>query len=338
MTQATVGFLGTGSYLPEREMSNEDVAALVPDVTAEWIERKTAIRSRRYAAEHEATSDLAAKAALRALEHARMRASEVSYLIVSTSTGDFPQPPTSCLVQQMIGAQGAACFDINVVCAGFVYGIELARCLVAASPGTIALVVAADVYSRFLDFTDRRTSVLLGDGAGAVLVGTVQAGYGIIDVDLSTRGEAHDLIKVRAGGSRLPASARTVAAGDHFFTMSGRGVRDFVMDNVPPTLDKLLARAGTDADQINCFIPHQANGVLLDELVSLCGLAHTHTHRVLERYGNIGSASVAVALDDAVRTGAIEDGSIVLLSAFGGGMSLGHCLLRWSAAVGVDVR
>ena len=329
MTRPAVGFLGTGAYLPERSVSNEDIVAKVPDATSEWIVRKTAIRSRRFAADHEATSDLAAKAVLEALDQAGLPAGSVDYLIVATSTGDFPQPPTACIVQQLTGTTSAACFDINVVCAGFVYGVEVARSLVSARPGAHAVVVAADVYSRILDFDDRRTAILLGDGAGAAVIGQVAEGYGIIDVELGTRGDAEHLIKVPAGGSRTPTSARTIADGGHFFTMQGRGVRDFVLENVPPFLAKLLARAGTHADEIDCFVPHQANGVLLDELASQCGLAGTHTHRVLERYGNIGSASVPVALDDAVRTGVISDGSLVLLAAFGGGMSVGGALVRW---------
>ena len=216
MTRPAVGFLGTGAYLPERSVSNEDIVAKVPDATSEWIVRKTAIRSRRFAADHEATSDLAAKAVLEALDQAGLPAGSVDYLIVATSTGDFPQPPTACIVQQLTGTTSAACFDINVVCAGFVYGVELARSLVSAHPGAHAVVVAADVYSRILDFDDRRTAILLGDGAGAAVIGQVAEGYGIIDVELGTRGDAEHLIKVPAGGSRTPTSARTIADGGHF--------------------------------------------------------------------------------------------------------------------------
>ncbi|MFE4059570.1 3-oxoacyl-ACP synthase III family protein [Streptomyces sp. NPDC059096] len=334
MTPRAIGFLGTGSYVPEREVTNDEIVAMVPDITAEWIERKTAIRCRRYAAEDEATSDLAAKAALDALDRAALTADDIDYIILSTSTGDFPQPPTASIVQHLIGAHDAACFDINAVCAGFVYGVELARGLVTARPGSRALVIGADVYSRILDYDDRRTAVLLGDGAGAVVVGEVAEGYGVLALDLSTHGEAQDLIKVHAGGSRTPTSERTLAEGGHFFTMQGRGVRDFVMDNVPPMLERLLGRAGVGVDEVNCFVPHQANGVLLGELVKRSGLTGAHTHLIVEKYGNVGSASVPVALDDAVRSGEIIDGDLVLLSAFGGGMSAGACLLRWSPAGG----
>lgn len=326
-----IGIMGTGSYVPERVVTNDDIHALVPDAPPEWVLRKTAIETRRWAADDEATSDLAAHAARRALERAGVPVERVDHLIVSTSTGDFPQPPTATLVQHLIGATGAACVDINAVCAGFVYGLELARALVTAKPGSHALVIAADVYSRILDFGDRRTSVLLGDGAGAAVVGEVPDGRGFVDVDLSSYGEAQDLIKVVAGGSRVPTTVGTAAAGGHYFTMQGRGVRDFVMDNVPPVLEKQLARAGVTADDIACFVPHQANGVLLRDLVRRCGLDDARTHQVVEKYGNVGSASVPVALDDAVLSGRLSDGDLVLLAGFGGGMSVGTCLLRWSA-------
>jgi 3-oxoacyl-[acyl-carrier-protein] synthase-3 len=324
--------LGTGSYLPDRVVTNEEIAALVPGITPDWIMRKTAISTRRYAAADEATSDLAAKAAQSALDSANLTAGDVDYLIVSTSTGDYPQPPTACLVQNLIGCRGAACFDINVVCAGFVYGLEVARRLVEARPGAHALVIGADLYSRFLNYDDRSTAVLLGDGAGAAVVGEVPAGRGFQGVHLSSHGEAQDLIKVPAGGSRTPATAETVAAGGHLFTMQGRGVRDFVLDNVPLILDKLVTDAGSSLADVRCFIPHQANGVLLDQLVDRCGLADAHTHRVVQRYGNLGSASCGVTLDDAVRSGVLHDGDLVLMAAFGGGMSVGAAVLRWFAS------
>ncbi|QFZ18734.1 3-oxoacyl-ACP synthase III family protein [Saccharothrix syringae] len=334
MSTRAIGLLGTGSYLPERVVTNEEVAAMTPDATAEWILRKTAISTRRWAAEDEATSDLAAGAARAALEHAGLPVDRVDYLIVSTSTGDFPQPPTAGLVQQLIGARNAACLDINTVCAGFVYGLELARGLVATHPGARVLVVAADLYSRILDFDDRRTCVLLGDGAGAAVVGEVPEGRGILDIDLGTNGEHQDLIKVNAGGSRVPTSARTLADGGHFFTMQGRGVRDFVFDNVPPAIDKLLTSVSLGADQVDFFVPHQANGVLLDELVVRCGLTRAHTAKTVEQYGNVGSASVPVALDHIVKSGRVRPDDLLVLSAFGGGMSTGHCVIRWSGAGG----
>jgi 3-oxoacyl-[acyl-carrier-protein] synthase-3 len=327
-----VGILGTGSYLPEREVTNAELASLVPGAEPEWVLRKTMIGARRFAAADEATSDLAAYAARAALDSAGIPAEEIDYLIVSTSTGDSPQPATASLVQHKIGAVRAAAFDVNVVCSGFVFALTLAQSLVATRPGVKVLVIAADVYSRILDFSDRRTAVLFGDGAGAAVVGRVPDGLGFIDNELVTRGDANDLIRVDAGGSRLPASAETVAAGDHYFRMNGRGVAGFVNDNVPPVLADLLDRAGLHAKDVDHFVPHQANGVMLKELVDLAGLDGAHTHITLDRYGNVGSASCAVALDEAARSGSLKPGELVLMAGFGGGMTVGAMVMRWSAA------
>ncbi|AGZ42200.1 3-oxoacyl-ACP synthase III family protein [Actinoplanes friuliensis] len=324
-----VGILGTGSYVPDLEVTNDNLVERVTDTTSEWITRKTLIEARRFAAPDEATSDLAVKAAVAALDRAGISAERVDYLIVSTSTGDSPQPPTASLVQHAIGAYRAAAFDINVVCAGFVFGLALANSLVATRPDAVVLVVAADVYSRILDFDDRRTAILFGDGAGAAVVGAVPAPYGLVDLELVTRGDAHELIHVKAGGSRLPASAETVADGDHFFRMNGRGVRDFVMAGVPPVLADLLKRAGFTAEDVKHFVPHQANGVMIEELVEAAGLGSARTHLVLDRYGNTGSASAAIALDVAARSGELHDEELVLIAGFGGGMSVGAALLRW---------
>ncbi|KUL30543.1 3-oxoacyl-ACP synthase III family protein [Actinoplanes awajinensis] len=324
-----VGILGTGSYLPAQVVTNVDLAARVPDADPDWVARKTLIEARRFAAPDEAASDLAAHAARAALEHAGVAAAEIDYVVVATSTGDSPQPPTSNLVQNLIGADRAACFDVNAVCAGWVFALGVANGLVATNPGALVLVIAVDVYSRILDFGDRRTAVLFGDGAGAAVVGAVPDGFGIIDLELTSNGAANGLIYVKAGGSRLPASPETVAAGDHYFRMNGRGVRDFVATAVPPALTALLARSGRKAGDVDHFVPHQANGIMLQELVTAAGLESARTHLTLQRYGNVGSASLPVTLDDANRAGAFRPGDLVLLAGFGGGMSLGACLLRW---------
>ncbi|WP_407552231.1 ketoacyl-ACP synthase III [Streptomyces sp. Pv4-95] len=329
MSHQSIGILGTGSYVPERHVSNAEVAERV-GISEEWIERKTQITGRRYAAPHEATSDLGLHAANAALKRSGIAAGQIDYLIVSTSTPDSPQPPTAYHVQRGLGADAAACFDINVVCSGFVYGLKLARSLVACHPGSHALVVAADVYSRILDFSDRRTAVLLGDGAGAAVVGEVPEGRGFVDFELGSRGDAHELIRVEAGGSRIPTSPETIAEGGHYFRMEGRGVRDFVMENFPPFVDRLCARTGIPREAVQHFVPHQPNGVLLTELVEHAGLSHAFTHRTLERYGNVGGASCAVTLDEANKSGHLEDGDLVLIGSFGGGMSIGAGLLRWS--------
>ncbi|MFE1885463.1 3-oxoacyl-ACP synthase III family protein [Streptomyces diastatochromogenes] len=330
MTGKRIGIIGTGSYLPKEEVGNAEIAARV-GVTADWIERKTQIVSRRFAGPDEATSDLAVRAAERALEQAGLTADRIDYLIVSTSTGDFPQPPTSYLVQDALGAYRAACFDVNVVCSGFVYAMEVARSLAQGRPDCHVLVIGADLYSRILDFDDRRTAVLFADGAGAAVLGPVDEPYGVLGTDLVSRGDAHDLIRVEAGGSRNPTSELTLAEGGHYFRMNGRGVRDFVSEHVPPALTALADRLGIGVAQVDHFVPHQANGVMLGEVVELAGLTRAVTHRTLQKYGNVGSASVPVALDEANRSGALATGDLVLLAGFGGGMSIGVSLLRWGA-------
>lgn len=331
MTGKRTGILATGSYLPKEEVGNAEIAARV-GVTAEWIERKTQIVSRRFAGPDEATSDLAVKAAERALEQAGLTADRIDHLIVSTSTGDFPQPPTSYLVQDALGAYRAACFDVNVVCSGFVYAMEIGRSLAEGRPGSHVLVIGADLYSRILDFDDRRTAVLFADGAGAAVLGPVDEPYGILGTDLVSRGDAHHLIRVEAGGSRNPTSEATLAEGGHYFRMNGRGVRDFVSEHVPHALTALVGRLGVDVAEVDHFVPHQANGVMLGEVVELAGLTGAITHRTLQRYGNVGSASVPVALDAANRSGALAPGDLVLLAGFGGGMAIGTSLVRWGAA------
>ena len=200
--------------------------------------------------------------------------------------------------------------------------------------GTCArpLVIDAEVYTSIIDPLDRDTAVIFGDGAGAAVVGSVPPPGGIVDFDLSSRGDASHLIRVEAGGSRRPTTHETVDAGQHFFRMEGRGVRDFVMEHVPPVLEKLAARNGMRLDEIDHFVPHQANGVLLTELIDRAGLTGAQVPRTLERYGNIGSASVPVALDEVNRSGRLRPGDLVLLAGFGGGMSIGAGLLRWCGA------
>jgi acetoacetyl-CoA synthase len=326
---AATGIVATGSYLPRRVVTNDEIAARL-DVTPEWIERKTHIRSRRFAAPEEAASDLAVRAARAALENSGIPLERLGYLVVATSTGDHPQPPTSYLVQHALGAHDIACFDINVVCSGFVYGLQLARGLLALHPDRLAMVIGVDVYSRVLDFTDRRTAVLFADGAGAAILGAVPDPYGVVDVDLISRGDAHELIRVEAGGSRRPASTETLAEGAHFFRMNGRAVRDFVNENLPTALRDLVKRSGVTLDQVDHFVPHQANGVMLNEIVETTGLTNATTHRTVERFGNVGSASLPVTLDHANTTNQLRDGDLVLLSGFGGGMSIGSALLRWT--------
>ncbi len=324
------GVVSTGSYLPAEVVGNDEIARRA-DVTSEWIVRKTGIRERRRAAPHEATSDLAAEAARRALRQAGLDPAALSYVVVATSTPDHPQPATAAIVQDLIGARNAACFDLNAVCSGFVYALAVTERMLRADGGTgYGVVVGADIYSRILDYSDRKTAILFGDGAGAVVLGPVPAGRGVLTTDLRSRGDAHGLISVPAGGSRRPASAATLDDGGHFFQMDGRAVRSFVHENLPGAVGDLLARARVDADRVAHFVPHQANGVMLAEVWPDLGLGSAALHLSLERYGNTGAASVPVTLDAVHRQGLLCESDLVLLIAFGGGMSLGAALLDWA--------
>jgi len=328
---ARVGILGTGSYLPSNRVTNDDIAARVAGATPDWIVRKTLIRERRWAAAGEAASDLALQAAKRALAGSGVPADQIAYLVLATATGDSPLPTTACRIQEALGVHGAVCIELNEACAGFIYGLELARSLIVTHPGAYVLVVAADVYSRILDLADRRTAVLLGDGAAAAVVGQVPHPFGIVDIGLATRGDARSLIWVEAGGSRLPASVDTVRRGAHFLRMDGRAVRDFVLENVPRAVAGALARAGVGVPEVDHFVPHQANGVLVVELAERCDLSGARLHLTVEEYGNVGGASIPIALDQAARAGLLRDGSLVLLAGFGAGMSIGTCLMRWGS-------
>jgi len=323
-----IGVLGTGSYLPTQVRTNDEVASRF-DIGGDWITEKTGISERRVAAPDQATSDLAVQAGRRALEAAGLRPQDLDLLVVATSTPDSSQPATACLVQAQLGATCAA-FDINAVCTGFVYATTVAAATLRGAPAlSHALVIGADTFSRIIDPDDRATSVLFGDGAGAVVLGPVPDGYGIIASDLGADGTQHDLVKVPAGGSRKPACAATVDNGDHHFKMHGRGVRDFVWQRVPACVHATLEASQLCTDDLDLVIPHQANGRLVNDCLVSLDLRPDQIHYTLERYGNTGAASVAVTLDDAVDAVGIQDGDNVLLLGFGGGMTWGGAILRW---------
>ncbi|MEU8828042.1 beta-ketoacyl-ACP synthase 3 [Streptomyces sp. NPDC048636] len=323
------GILGTGGYLPAETVSNELVAERA-GVTPEWILAKTGIRGRRYAAAHEATSDLAVEAARAALADAGVPATRLGWIVVATSTPDHPQPATACLVQHRLGAVNAAAFDLNAVCSGFVYAlVTAARLIDPGGPARYALVIGADLYSRVIDRADRRTAVLFGDGAGAVVLGPARPGRGLCGSLLESDGAHHELIGVAAGGSREPASEKTVADGRHFFRMRGREVSDYVLSRLPRAVHDLLKAERVDPGCVDHFIPHQANGVLLAKALPGLGLPRARTHLTVAEHGNTGAASIPLALDDARRQGLLGDGELLLLAGFGGGMSLGAALIRW---------
>lgn len=323
-----VGILGTGAYVPDRVVSNDEAGAQA-GVDDAWITGKTAIEARRWAAPEQATSDLATHAARAALESARITAADLSVIVVATSTPDRPQPPTAAYVQHNLGARDAAAFDLNAVCSSEVFALSAVEGLLARRGGH-ALVIGADLYSRILNPHDRRTVVLFGDGAGAMVLGPTTGGHGTIrHLVLHTFGELAGLIQVPAGGSREPAGPQALAAGRQYFTMDGRGVRRFVEDRLPQLTKQFLHEAGVVPDDIAHFIPHQANGVMLDTVFTDLALPGAVMHLTLKEFGNTGAASIPLTLDHAARSGALHRGDLILLAGFGGGMSAGFALVQW---------
>lgn len=325
-----IGVLGTGSYLPEQIISNEMIAPRA-GVDAAWIARKTGILARRRATADQASSDLAAAAAERALRSAGINAGQLDYVVVATSTPDHPQPATANLLQARIGAHAAGAFDVNAVCTGFIYALSVTESLltVRAQHG-YGLVVGVDIYSRILDYTDRRTAILFGDGAGAVVLGPCADGMGLLGTRLRSHGDLNDLIRVPAGGSRIPPSTEALARGDHFFKMQGRGVRDFVAQQLSPAVEDLLTQVGRTPDEVKHFVPHQANLRMLEEFQPDSVLTGAQMHLTVDRYGNTGAASVPITLDEAQRSGRLDPGDLIMLAAFGGGMNIGATLCTWT--------
>ncbi len=327
----STAILGTGSYLPETVLTSEALGTRL-GVGEQWIFDKTHIKERRIAAPSEATSDLATQAAHKALQAAGLSAVDLDLLIVATSTPDQPIPATAATVQANLGAVRAAAFDVDSVCTGFVYGLVIAHAMLAADPGPqTALVIGADTYSRILDYQDRRTCVLFGDGAGAVVLGKRGNGRGLLASSLNTDGRLAGLVGIPAGGSRRPAGPESVAAGQHYFRMNGREVRDFAARVVPDLVTEVVKAAELTVADVDLIVPHQANGTMLESLAAELDLRPGQMHMTIERYGNTGAASVPVTLDDAVRNGLVHADDMVLLLAFGGGMSSGAAALRWTA-------
>ncbi|AWW42432.1 MULTISPECIES: 3-oxoacyl-ACP synthase III family protein [Streptomyces] len=325
--QGARGVLGTGAYVPSRVIDNKDMSSLV-GVSEEAILRKTAIRERRWAKPEEATSDLAVAAARAALEQAGIGAADLGLIVVATSTPDSPQPATACVVADELGAgHGTAAFDVNSVCSGFAFALSIADRMLAGTSAEYALVIGADVYSRILSPTDRRTTVLFGDGAGAVVLGP-GGRQRLLSTRLASFGTARDLIGVPGGGSRMPATQETLREGRQYFAMDGRGVTEFVETRVVPGIEQFLADNGVRRDRTVHFVPHQANGRLLETMSRRLGIPSERMATTVTRYGNTGAASVPITLDQLARSGTVADGDLVLLAAFGGGMSMGLTLLR----------
>ncbi|MFC4076430.1 beta-ketoacyl-ACP synthase III [Salinithrix halophila] len=325
----SVGIIGTGAYLPEKVLTNADLEKIV-DTNDEWIVTRTGIRERRIASEEQASSDLAVESARRALEAANLSADQLDLIIVATVTPDMSFPATACLVQDALGAKKAATFDLSAACTGFIYGVSVASQFIQNGIYRHALVVGVDCLSRITDFTDRNTCVLFGDGAGAAVLGPVDEGEGFLSFELGGDGSGGHLLKQPAGGSRLPATKETVEQKLHTMTMNGREVFKFAVRVLGVSAEEALRKAGLSKEDIDYLIPHQANVRIIEAAVERLGISQDKVVVNLDRYGNMSSASVPVALDEAVREGRIHKGDTLVLVGFGGGMTWGATVLKWT--------
>jgi 3-oxoacyl-[acyl-carrier-protein] synthase-3 len=325
----SVGILGTGSYLPEKVLTNADLEKMV-DTNDEWIVSRTGIRERRIAAPEEASSDLSVKAAEKALKKAGIRAEELDMIIVTTVTPDMNFPATACLVQDRLGAKKAATFDLSAACTGFIYGISTGAQFIATGVYKYVLVIGVECLSRIVDWTDRNTCVLFGDGAGAAVLGPVEEGYGFLSFELGGDGSGGNLLNLPAGGSRLPASEKTIQERLHYVHMSGREVFKFAVRVMGNATEEALAKAGLSKEDIDFLVPHQANIRIIDSAVKRLGLTEDKVVVNLDRYGNMSSASIPVALDEAVERGQIKKGDTMVLCGFGGGLTWGATVLKWA--------
>jgi 3-oxoacyl-[acyl-carrier-protein] synthase III len=318
---------GTGSYLPERVMTNADMAKIV-DTSDEWIMTRTGIRERHIARSDEAPSDMGAVAASRALEAAGVKPRDVGMIIVATLTPDYAFPNTACLVQCKIGAKKAFCFDLEAACSGFLFGLEMARRCVESGGVRTALVIGAEKMSSIVDYTDRQTCVLFGDGAGAAVVQGTKDGRGILATELGSDGSLGDLLIQPAGGSRMPATEETVKQKLHMIRMAGREVFKHAVIHMAQTATTALEKSGVALEEIGCVIPHQANLRIIEAIGSRLGVGMERFYLNVDRTGNMSSASIPVALDEALRNGRVKAGDKILTVAFGSGFTWGAAVIQ----------
>ncbi len=321
--------LGTGSYAPERIVTNADLEKVVA-TNSEWIVSRTGIKERHVAADHEATSDLAAAAARQALENAGVSAADVDMIVVGTVTGDTPTPSCAAYVQDLIGARNAFCFDVAAACAGSIYGLTIADQFIRSGMVRRALVIGAETLSRFVDWSNRETCVLFGDAAGAILLGaTEEEGHGLLAATLRTDGSMTGILGIFGGGSRRPVSQEMLSDNGNKIKMRGREVYKVATRLLPDVVAETLAKAGLTAEDVDHVICHQANQRIIESALDTLGVAREKCWINIDRYGNTSSASMPISLDEANRAGKLKRGDVIAMMAIGAGMTWGGAVLRW---------
>lgn len=325
----SVKIKGTGSYTPQKALTNNDLSKIV-DTSDDWIFTRTGIRERRIAAENETSSSMGAEAGKRAVENAELDLQDIDVIVVGTMTPDMPFPSTACFVQEKMGIKNAVCFDVEAACSGFLYVMEIASGLLQTGRYRNALVIGAEKLSTILDWEDRTTCVLFGDGAGAAVLSLSDEGdkSGIIDFKLGADGSKTSMLHQPGGGSALPPSAASLNDRQHFLKMRGKEIFKQAVRVMGQAASEILEQNGVDSDQLACVIPHQANMRIIESLSSRLHIPIERFFLNLDKYGNTSAASVPIALDEAVRAGRIKSGDLILLVAFGAGLTWGSALIR----------
>lgn len=320
--------IGTGSYLPEHIITNADLEKMV-DTNDQWIRERTGIEERRMIDESMATSDIALKASERALEMAGITADKIDLIIVATITPDHPFPATACILQDKLGAPQAAAFDLSAACSGFVYGLIIAEKFILSGMYKNILVVGAEALTRMLDFQDRGTCIIFGDGAGAAVVSASEDETGLLSTDMGANGKGGRFLLTPAGGSLMPATEQTVKDRMHFIKMDGSEVFKFAVRAMGSSALKVIDEAGLTIDEIDYLIPHQANIRIIEAAEKKLKLPREKVHVNIQKTGNTSAASIPIALDEAVRGGKIKKGDNVVLVGFGGGLTWASCVIKW---------
>lgn len=322
------GIIGVGLYLPDKVLTNAELEKMV-DTTDEWIKTRTGISERRIAGDDQSSSDLASEASRRALEDAGLPADKLELIIVATISPDMQFPSTACLVQAKIGAKNAGTFDIGAACAGFTYALAVGQLFIESRGYNNALIIGVDLLSKITDWQDRSTCVLLGDGAGAAVLGPVKDGEGIIATHLGSDGRFGDLLYMPGGGSKHPATHQTVDQRLHYLKMRGNELFKHAVRLMVDAALKVLPKAGLTPQDVDCLIPHQANIRIIKAVAKRLNIPLKKVYINIHRYGNMSSASTATALCEAVKEGIIKKGSIVLLVGFGAGLTWSSCVIKW---------
>src|SRR6266702_6530520 len=323
----TVSIIGTGSYVPKKILTNKDLSRMV-DTSDEWITTRTGIKARRVAAKDEQTSDMATKAALRAIEQAKISPKDIALILVATATPDMVFPATACFVQTKIGAKNAACLDISAACAGFLFAIEIAQQFITSHTYDTVLVIGAEKLTTITDWTDRNTCVLFGDGAGAAILRSRGDSHGLISTHIASDGNFADILWMPGGGTRHPITRQNVDKHLQTIKMSGKEVYKQAVIAMVDAAKKALEKAGLTIEDIACVIPHQANVRIIEAVADRLKISIDKFFVNLDRYGNTSAAAVAIALDEANRSGRIKPGDYVLMVVFAAGLSWASTVLE----------